>query len=161
MSAKLKAVEDIKKLGRMLKGIIDVAEDLESMGSIEQAILESAEQLRKAQTALSQVLLEKGEADSRLDSVNLRAKDIEQQALATAQSILKDAHEQADGILASCKADTQAIVQSSEIAKDRIDAQVASAKAELVGLEAQKIETQKAIDELSAQLKELRARLVL
>ena len=45
MSDKQKADEDIRKLGRMLKGMMSVADDLEMLSSLEQAMVEAKQRL--------------------------------------------------------------------------------------------------------------------
>lgn len=158
MSAKQKAVEDIKKLARMFKGLIDVSEELEAMGSVEQATLELKAKHAKAEADAKKALEELESANFKVETAMQKASDVEMSAKNTAQLILKEAHDQADGILAAVNADTQSIVMAAQAKRDAIDAEVVKATGELKQLNAQIADKQAVMDELEARLNELKAK---
>ncbi len=159
MSAKQKAVEDIKKLGRMFKGMIDAVEELESIGSLDQALAEAmnrvsgyAEIEAKAKTAMKEAL-------HLLDATKAKAQEVEDTAKSVAQSVLKEGHAQADAVLSAARSDALSTIKVAELKKNAFDDEVAQAKVELEKIKQDIVTEQSALNNLRTQLAELRSRL--
>jgi len=159
MSAKQKAVDDIKKLGRMLKGMIDVAEELEQMGSLEQAHKEAVDRVESFKSVEAKAKCAMSEAEASLAAVCAKASEVEANATATAQAILKDAHEQADGVINSANADATAALKAASIKKGSIELECIAARNELVSVQTKIVGEQAVLDDLRKQLTALRERL--
>lgn len=138
MSAKLKAAEEIKKLGRSLKGFIAFAEELEQMGSLEQAAAElnqSFERSKKAsleakkdlESVEAEIKAAKDFAKSTVESAKEEASALVLAAQAKAEGIVSKAMADADGVRAEFKEEKIVLQNELKVLREAIE----KAKAEL------------------------------
>lgn len=103
MSAKMSAVEDIRKLARSLKGLIALADELESVGSLEQAMAESKgraealiKQEREARAKKEEAAKELADIEEKAATVKQAADDYAAQTKARVSAELADQRREFD-----------------------------------------------------------------
>lgn len=158
-NAKMQAVEDIRKLGRSLKGLIEFADEIERVGSIENAAKEAEARLLKYRADEEAASLKYAEAKAKADA---------QQAVA--DEVLSDAKQSADQMLDKASAKAAQIVSDAHTkayekqaagealrAKALSDAQVI--EAEIVVMKKEKDELDQVVKGLKAELEALKKRI--
>jgi chromosome segregation ATPase len=159
MSNKLKAAEEIKKLGRSLKGFIAFAEELEQMGSLEQAAKELDQAFERAKDKKEKAEFELGEVQKQSEHAQDFAEAVVAGAKAEAMQKVEEAKAEATAILAKAHS---AIDKAMEEFKEQkalaykelkeVKEQVEKAKTELA-------EAQSGLDEAKKQVAVLRSKL--
>lgn len=152
MSAKFKAVDDIKKLGKFLSGISEFASELEKVGSLEQAANE-------AERRIEQLKKEEAKAIAELDKVSSELS----KARASVESMIEEAKKSAELIESSGKAKANAMVEEANAHVAAISnnarEEVASAKAEISLLNNEKNGIAREIEMKHSVLKELNSKM--
>lgn len=114
-NTKLQAVDDIRKLGRSLRGLLAFADELERIGSVENAAKESDARLAQAQkleeaagkdlaVALQDLEKTKAQASRILADARTLADRHVEIGKAAAQDAIAKAQKDADGLVAGAKA---------------------------------------------------------
>jgi DNA repair exonuclease SbcCD ATPase subunit len=152
MSAKQKAVEDIKKLGKMLSGMIEAADDLEMLGSIENAIKESEERLNQARAKEALAKASMDDAVSKLDEAKSEAALVLSKANLKAEEICAQAAIKYDQKIEECAAKLRKMDLDAAKNADRLAGEEALKRSELSALCIE-------IESKSEQLKNLKAQL--
>jgi hypothetical protein len=160
MSAKIQAAEDIKRLGKSLKGLMALAEELERFGSYEHMASEAKVQAEKARDELVKALNDKeaavaslSEARSLVDKLvaegSAKAKALEEKA----QLALKEIEEKAN-------MKSQALLENAMLAKDKVVSEMIAAKAKLEDVNELVKEKSEVLENLKAQIEGIRKKLL-
>jgi 1,6-anhydro-N-acetylmuramate kinase len=156
MSAKQKAVEDIKKLARQLKGLIDVAEDLEKMGSLEQAMRETAMRMDVYKDEETKALGEKVKAEQALALVHSEALQASESAKESTQKMIQSAGEKAQGLLDAAKEEARILIANALASKEQIEREAFGAKEVLNVIVEDIAKKQAALKDLNTQIEMIR-----
>jgi len=156
MSDKLKAVEDIKKLAKSLKGIVALADDLESLGSMEQAIRETVQRLDawKAEEAKALELKSKAECD--LESAYNEARAVSANAKEAADRMYSNTKSEVQGLLDAAKEEARIMISEALAAKDQVEKEAAKVKGDLNAVVEEIAKKQAALQDLNSQIEMIR-----
>lgn len=160
MSAKGKAIEDIKKLGRFLKGIMDAADDLEKIASIEQATREAEARfadMAEKEKGMSEIL---ANAQAKVDEAKEQAEVAIKAASAKAQMIIAKAENESAAVIASANAKLEEIMVLAKEKQDQANAELRGLKTDIAYAKAEIEEKGAALRELNEQLAAIRAKVV-
>lgn len=158
-NAKLSAVDDIKKLGRFLKGIADFAEELERVGSLEQAAKETEARLAKYKMdEVEAAKLCNAAKDMALSEVE-KANAIVSDAEAKAAAILKLAGEKSADIVGQATTKAFGIKAESDAMRAKVMVEVKAFDAERVVMLKEKSELESMILTLKSELDALKKRI--
>lgn len=158
MSAKQRAVEDIRKLGRMFKGLMDVASELEHMGSLEQATSELMAKHHQADAEAKVQVAKLEAAKAEVDAAQKSAIEILEKAEAKAAEVVQSASDRAAKMVVDAEVNSKALVMSAQVRQAGIEEEVKKGIADLKSLGEQIIEKQGVIAELQAQIDQLKAK---
>ncbi len=158
MNDKQKAVEDIKKLSRMMKGLIALGDDLETLNSIDQAVSEAkarlAAQQAEEQAVLDRCVQMKAEAEKAV----LVAQEVRVKIECDAQKVLSDAKGEAQALVEKAKGEALVIVMEAQ-KKEKVSLDVvAMLNDQKAALEVQVNEARAKLAELEAKLAALKAK---
>jgi len=156
MSAKLKAVDDIKKLGRMLSGIMEVATELEQMGSIEQAMSEAKVRMANLKDEEAKVQARHSQYEIEFEAIKREADEALDEAHANAEIIVQAAQEKAVAICDAAKVEAKELIKASLTEQDKIMADTFKAKQDLSEVKAELEVKSKDLNELNAQMAAIR-----
>ncbi len=156
MSAKLKAVDDIKKLGRMLSGIMEVASELEQMGSIEQAMNEAKVRMANLKDEEAKVQARHSQYEIEFEAIRREADEALDEAHANAEKVVQAAQEKAVAICEAAKVQAKELISAALTEQDKIMADTFQAKQDLSSLKAELDIKSKALAELNAQMAAIR-----
>ena len=158
-NAKLSAVEDIKKLGRFLKGIADFAEELERVGSVEQSAKEAEARLAKYKMdELDATKLCNAAKDLALSEVE-KANAIVAEAEAKAAIILKNAGEKSAEIVGQATTKAYGIKSESDATRAKIMVELKAFESERAVMLKEKSELEAVILNLKSELDALKKRI--
>lgn len=170
MVDKIKASEEIRRVGRMLSALMEAADALGEVGSLEQAAQEAEGRLSKAQeaekAAFAEALRLTTEAgENRADAVRVRnaaiaeAQGVVEAAGTEAERIINDAKsraiEEADRIAAETQSridDLREVERAALAASEEATATAVTTAAELAAVERQLAEAREALAALRAKL---------
>lgn len=161
MANKFKAIDDIKKFGKMLEGFIEFSKELESVASFEQVageIEQRCEFLNKQEVDLKEKIaaaksslnayeqeglayVEEGKvkASGILEGAQVKAKDIVDQAQIVADGFLKDASEKKQKLieeikdLSQYKDSLESEASAKKVVLDDLESKIAKIKESLGG----------------------------
>lgn len=151
-NAKMQAVEDIRKLGRSLKGLMDLAGELEHGASLEQAMMDTKLRVEKLMSEEEVLKAKKLAAEDEIALAEAKAKEIIDYAKSIESGILKEAQDEAALIVK--EAHTKAYEKQT-----LSDVEQAKALAELTGIKSDVVSLSREKDELDQVLKGLKAEL--
>jgi polyhydroxyalkanoate synthesis regulator phasin len=160
MNTKQKAVEDIKKFGRMYKGFLAVAEDLERLGSLEQAMKEAEGRMALMLDEEKKKAAELEEMGRNLESVKAEGAQILRAANSDASAIVKEAMAKgeelvvsADAIAAQTKAKAEELYAEAEKEVKAMSDKVMVLDSEITAKEAQLKELEEQIAAIKERFK--------
>jgi chromosome segregation ATPase len=158
-NAKFKAVDDIRKLGRSLSGLIELANELEHVASLEQAAMDTKARVEKLRADEEAASLKYAEAKAKSEAQQAMADEVMVDAKATADQILDKANAKAAEIVsqAHTKAYEKQAAGEALRAKALSDAQVI--EAEIAVMKKEKDELDQIVKGLKAELEALKKRI--
>lgn len=158
-NAKMSAVDDIRKLGRTLKGLIDFADEIERVGSLENAAKEAEGRLSKYKA--DEIEASKGylEAKAKHDAQQIIVDEMLNEAKEKSDEIIKAASEKAAAIVSDAQSRGYGLKAEAEAfrAKALSEAKAIEAEIKVLGLE--KSELEGVVNGLKAELEALKKRI--
>jgi len=158
-NAKMHAVDDIKKLGRMLKGLLDFAEEIEKVGSIENAGNEASARLLKLKADEADAHAKFLAAKEKADAEQSIADGLVAEAKEKAEQVLKLAQEKAAEIVGQAHTKAYESKTASEVARAKALQDAKAVEAEIEVMKKEKAELSAIISGLNAEFEALKKRI--
>jgi len=158
-NAKMSAVDDIRKLGRTLKGLIDFADEIERVGSLENAAKEAEGRLSKFKADELEASKSYLEAKAKCDSQQSIADEMLAEAQAKCDEMLKAASEKAAALVGDAQSRGYGIKAEAEAFRAKALSEAKSIEAEIKVLGLEKSELQGVVSGLKSELEALKKRI--
>lgn len=159
MDSANRAVDDIRKIGKMFKGLIDLSGELEKIGSLELLANETKARHSKTKSDESSLVKAIEKAKAELTSIEKENAENKKTAQASASAIVSDAKEKAESIINAAGVDADEIVSSAKKQAEELADTISESKKTLVSLGSQIQSKEAKVAELEGKLAEIRNRL--
>jgi len=159
MNKKFAAVEDIKKLGRYLKGLLEFSEELEKIGSLEQAAHECEARIEKLKQEEAVAKASASVAIEHNESLFEQAAQKIEEANMKCDQIIAKAQSDADMLVGKAKADAEAMVHGAQAKKAAIELEVQNMRGLKAALEVEIQESQAKVEAFKKELSVMKEKL--
>lgn len=159
MSAKFKAVEEIKKLGVQFKGLIAFAEELEKVASLEQANQELKNEYEKNKAKHFQAEESLQKALSHIEESEVQAAKNVKESEDSALKIVQDAQALGASIIEDAKSKASEINQAAASHKAKLEQKLSELNNEIEIRSAALKEQDQKFSELESKLNAIREKL--
>lgn len=158
-NAKFKAVDDIRKIGRTLSGLIELANELEQVASLEQAAMDTKARVEKLRADEESAALKFAEAKAKADAQQSVADAIIEEAKDKAEQLLKQAQEKSAEIVGQAHTKAYETKTSSEVARAKALQDAKAVEAEIEVMKKEKSELEAVLGGLKSELDALKKRI--
>ena len=158
-NAKSQAVDDIRKLGRTLKGLMDLAGELEHGASLEQAMMDTKSRVEKLMSEEEVLKAKKLAAEDEIALAEAKAKEIIDYAKSIESGILKEAQDEAALIVKEAHTKAYEKQTSSDVEQAKALAELTGIKSDVASLSREKNELEATLMSLKAELEALKKRI--
>lgn len=154
-----RALDDIRKLGRTFKGLIDLSEELERVGSLEKLANESQARIDRMKSEQAGLVTAADKARNEASTHAKNALEAKQTSQDLVNNAKGEAQAAADRIKAVAVQEASQIIEKAKAESEKITADITKAKDSLLSLSSE-IRTKEArVSELDAKLAEIRHRI--
>lgn len=157
--SKQQAVDDIRKLGRTLKGLIDFADEIERVGSLENAAKEAESRIEKFKKDQAKAEIECLAAQEKAAEMFEKANGIVPEAEEKAGAIIEKAMAKADEIVSQATTKAFGIKAKSDADRAEMANDVVNFKEARALMVKEKSELESMISMLKAELADLKKRI--
>ena len=157
--SKFKAVDDIKKFGRMLEGFMEFSKELEQIASLEQFEKEIEDRIVKLKADESIAISSYESAKAKLEEIEVMADKIIEDAKADAESMKSKAMSEKEEILKNAEADAMLAVNGAHEAASSKGLEIQELEGKILALDKEVKEKEDKLSDLNSKIDTIKARL--